>query len=128
MIDELKILQDIVVDTEDKSLSISLNTSEIKCHSFTVKSNVQMVKISPKLAICSTSFKPRIIIHHQGRIINQHNHSGFSNNPYIIFLRNGLNYIEILVKKSMDDFVDHDDVTNKDSEPGQKYLLFIRKL
>ncbi|RGB38276.1 hypothetical protein C1646_9904 [Rhizophagus diaphanus] len=126
--DELKILQNIVVDTEDKSLSISLNTSEIKCHSFTVKSNVQMIKISPKLAICSASFKPRIIIHHQGRLINQHNYTGIFNNPCIILLRNGLNYVEILVKKSMDDLFDHGDVTNEDSDPGQKYLLFIRKL
>ncbi|GBC00829.1 hypothetical protein RclHR1_03990006 [Rhizophagus clarus] len=125
--DELKILQDIIIDTEDKSLSIVLNTSEIKCHSFVVKSNVQMIKISPKL-ICSTSFKPRIIIHHQGRLINQHNHSEFFNSPCIILLKNGLNYIEICVKKGMDDFDDHDNTNNEDSEPGQKYLLFVRKL
>src|SRR5437773_1559220 len=121
IIDESKLLQSIVVDTEDKSLSISLDTSEIKCHSFTVKSNVRMVKISPKSAICSIPFKSkkvRIIIYHQGRLINQYNHSEFFNNPCSILLRNGLNYIEIWVK---DDFVDHDDIINEDSEPGQKF-------
>ena len=73
--------------------------TEIKCHSLTVKSNVQMIMISPKSAMCPISFKPKkvqIIMHHQGRLINQHDHSEFSNDPYS---RNRLNYIEIWVKE-----------------------------
>ena len=61
-----------------------------------------MIKISPKSAMCPISFKPKkvqIIMHHQGRLINQHDHSEFSNDPYLIPLRNRLNYIEIQVKE-----------------------------
>jgi hypothetical protein len=130
---ESKLLRDIVIDTENKSLSISLDT-ELKCHSLTVKSNVQMIKISPRSAICPISSKPKevqIIMHHQGRLINQHNRhnrSEFSNNPYSILLRNGLNYIEIWVKelRTSDNFVYHDEL--EDSKSRQKYSLFITKL
>ncbi|RIA83004.1 hypothetical protein C1645_834463 [Glomus cerebriforme] len=125
--DKSKLLQGIMVDTEDKSLSIFLDTSEINCHSLTVKSKVQMIKISPKLAICPISFKPkkvRMIINYQGRLINQHNHSEF-NSPCSILLRNGLNYVEIWVYELKMNVDDHDDVIQG---LGQKYLLFITKL
>ncbi|CAI2179148.1 342_t:CDS:2 [Funneliformis geosporum] len=120
-VDESKLLlQGIIVETEDKSLSISLDT-ERKCFSLTVKSNVHKVKILPKLKTKLV----RLIINHQGRSINHTNY----HNPYLILLKDGLNHIEILAKELESSVDDREFGTfNGDWRFEDKYSLFITKL
>ena len=106
------------METENKSLSISLST-EIKCHSLTVKSNVQKVKILPKFE----TKKVRILINHQGRLINPHTNC---HNPYLILLNDGLNYIKILVKE-LETNVDDQDF-GMFNEAEEKHSIFITKM